>query len=596
MNIEGYIELWDNQAVRLLDIRQSGMEPGREYREQRLSSHTFILVQGRGQLWLDETPHALDGWYVLHGSKGAVVRMKADTGIELYSIMYMLVETEGEVQEPLNEQLPGITLQCEYGLKPHYPLPLLELASRLYEKWGNIAFLERIQVTAIFYQWLYELLQQMHHQQQEISLFGPDRTRLAVRYMQDHYGTPLTVAHVAAVTHCSPRLLTRLFKSKLQTSPGQVLARIRLNRAYELLHTEATLQEIGERVGYANAYAFSRFFKKHEGVSPDYYRRQISDCEREGIQDRITLQPRTIQMAHETLIEQTRGRTSPMAGIGHKRRNIQTVMGEITIPDKPERVVIDWSLGEVLALGLTPVGAPHTLLDSNRLLGQYIGSEVQDIGNHNQVSIEKVLELEPDLIITWDKTAFASFARIAPTVVFQSDHFRSAGEGIAAMGHILNRTQEAAKWIIEYETRAAYVRNAILRQCPERRTFTVIDPNWSQEIRVIGNAATRGGRAAYEVLGLQPPWKVWQELFEQGHESIWIDQQDIAQYTEDYLLVLRSKQSGREGHMPDMTELHRAAGCGIIELQWENYFLSDPLSALLQAEEMTKLIAQADQG
>lgn len=95
MNIEGYIELWDNQAVRLLDIRQSGMEPGREYREQRLSSHTFILVQGRGQLWLDETPHALDGWYVLHGSKGAVVRMKADTGIELYSIMYMLVETEG---------------------------------------------------------------------------------------------------------------------------------------------------------------------------------------------------------------------------------------------------------------------------------------------------------------------------------------------------------------------------------------------------------------------------------------------------------------------------------------------------------------------
>lgn len=129
-----------------------------------------------------------------------------------------------------------------------------------------------------------------------------------------------------------------------------------------LLHTEATLQEIGERVGYANAYAFSRFFKKHEGVSPDYYRRQISDCEREGIQDRITLQPRTIQMAHETLIEQTRGRTSPMAGIGHKRRNIQTVMGEITIPDKPERVVIDWSLGEVLALGLTPVGASTNLV------------------------------------------------------------------------------------------------------------------------------------------------------------------------------------------------------------------------------------------
>ncbi|MBY3624641.1 hypothetical protein HGO21_34640 [Acinetobacter sp. CUI P1] len=48
--------------------------------------------------------------------------------------------------------------------------------------------------------------------------------------------------------------------------------------------------------------------------------------------------------------------------------------------------------------------------------------------------------------------------------------------------------------------------------------------------------------------------------------------------------------------MLNITVLNWAAICEIIELQWERFFLSDPLLALLQAEEMTKLIVQVHQG
>ena len=68
-----------------------------------------------------------------------------------------------------------------------------------------------------------------------------------------------------------------------------------------------------------------------------------------------------------------------------------TSSGEITIPEKPSRVVVDWHLGEVLALGVTPLGAPHSLIESNQMLEPYICDQVQDIGNHNFISMEKWL-------------------------------------------------------------------------------------------------------------------------------------------------------------------------------------------------------------
>ncbi|WP_052380491.1 AraC family transcriptional regulator [Paenibacillus camerounensis] len=591
MNIERYIELWDNRPARLLDIRCCRLPEGSAYKEQPVPSNTFLLVRGCGRLWLNEKLHTAGGWYVLHSAKGANLRAEADSAMELYRIAYLLPEPLLENGPDRKTDTDRSELQCNYGLKPAYPLALLELMEELMETWQETARLERLRVTSVFYQWLYELFKQMLHQQADFS--GADRLNKALRYMLENCNEPLTIEHVAAVADCSTRFLNTLFKKRFSASPGQILARLRLERAGGLLlQTEATLQEIGEQVGYANAFTFSRFFKKHSGIAPELYRKE---AQAGGHTPDYRIRSLLEEAAAETAVHkervQERGRNGqePLGS-----RKINTPLGEIIVPFKPQRVVVDWSIGEVLALGLTPLGAPHTLLDSNRLLGQYISAGIEDIGNHNLISHEKILELEPDLIITWNRAAYASYSRIAPTIVYEADEFRNVRDGIAEMGRILNRSEQAERWLAEYRRRVSRLRAVMLRQRRDRHTFTVMDPNWSEDIQVVGNTATRGGRAAYGLLGLQPARRVWNELFVQRRDSIWISREDVNKYAGDYTLVLKSEQDMLNTRKLNPSTIDHTGRRKWIELPWEHYFLSDPVSALLQAEEMMRLIAEAD--
>lgn len=41
-----------------------------------------------------------------------------------------------------------------------------------------------------------------------------------------------------------------------------------------LLHTAQSVQEIGQSVGYADPFYFSRIFKRVEGISPQHFRQK----------------------------------------------------------------------------------------------------------------------------------------------------------------------------------------------------------------------------------------------------------------------------------------------------------------------------------
>lgn len=51
-------------------------------------------------------------------------------------------------------------------------------------------------------------------------------------------------------------------------------ARLQLSRYY-LQHTDLSLREIALRVGFQNPGTFSSFFKRHEGVTPNSWRKQF---------------------------------------------------------------------------------------------------------------------------------------------------------------------------------------------------------------------------------------------------------------------------------------------------------------------------------
>jgi len=104
-----------------------------------------------------------------------------------------------------------------------------------------------------------------------------------------------------------------------------------------------------------------------------------------------------------------------------------TFLGDVTdVPVHPKRVVVLWRTGsEVVDLGVKPVGQ----LDGE-ILAEELGDEVYEkykdvpvVGTFEGVDVEKVIELEPDLIIGMDHGGlsidYEELKPVAPTVIFK---------------------------------------------------------------------------------------------------------------------------------------------------------------------------------
>lgn len=89
---------------------------------------------------------------------------------------------------------------------------------------------------------------------------------------------PWTTSHLARTAAMSTSRFTRGVKQIHKTTPQAVLLNYRMQRARDMLSfTNYTLEAIAANVGYETAFALSRAFKRHCGVSPDDFRRSIKN-------------------------------------------------------------------------------------------------------------------------------------------------------------------------------------------------------------------------------------------------------------------------------------------------------------------------------
>jgi AraC-like DNA-binding protein len=72
----------------------------------------------------------------------------------------------------------------------------------------------------------------------------------------------------------SPKTLSNLFKKIGSKSPLQYIHERKILEARRLLsYTDKHVSEISDDLGFIEVQAFSRFFKKHEAVSPLEYKK-----------------------------------------------------------------------------------------------------------------------------------------------------------------------------------------------------------------------------------------------------------------------------------------------------------------------------------
>ena len=203
---------------------------------------------------------------------------------------------------------------------------------------------------------------------------------------------------------------------------------------------------------------------------------------------------------------------------------------EIEVPADPKRVVILAAYaGDVIQLGVNIVGVDSWSADNPEFK-----ENLKDATIVSNEDVEKIIELEPDLIIGFDSIENGDkLAEIAPTVLFTYGEYDYLQQHIE-IGKALNKEEEAKAWVEDFKKRAAEAGEKIKEKIGEEATITVVE-NYDKQMYIFGDAWGRGTEVLYQAMGLKMPKVVEEAALEPGYYAI--SQEVLGDYTGDYLLM-----------------------------------------------------------
>lgn len=95
-----------------------------------------------------------------------------------------------------------------------------------------------------------------------------------IQYMFDHYAEPIGVAEIAHVAGVCKTLLYRDFKADIGETPKEVLLRIRMDKARQMLsETDAPIGNVAVECGFGDRVTLYRSFRRMLGCSPGAFRK-----------------------------------------------------------------------------------------------------------------------------------------------------------------------------------------------------------------------------------------------------------------------------------------------------------------------------------
>ncbi|MCE0824677.1 AraC family transcriptional regulator [Buttiauxella sp. A2-C2_NF] len=112
------------------------------------------------------------------------------------------------------------------------------------------------------------------HDLQEAKANHPAYQRLAALdvYIRQHYDRPIAMDELRALTGLSVAQIERYCKRIFHLTPRQMIHKVRLEKATELLASDLPITDIAIQCGYTDHSAFSRQFKAMTGSTPRDFR------------------------------------------------------------------------------------------------------------------------------------------------------------------------------------------------------------------------------------------------------------------------------------------------------------------------------------
>ncbi|GAA3410186.1 iron-siderophore ABC transporter substrate-binding protein [Paenibacillus hodogayensis] len=200
--------------------------------------------------------------------------------------------------------------------------------------------------------------------------------------------------------------------------------------------------------------------------------------------------------------------TSSPAAPEAKKRTVAHTMGQTEVPAAPARVVAltPHLTDHLITLGIKPVGAVVREAGDFEpyITPQLSGTE--SVGQSAAPSLEKILQLKPDLILGEEKNhskPYDALSKMAPTLIFSTKDMEGDWRKVFLdVGEAVGKTDLAKQKLQEFDNKTKVLKDKLAAKMGDQTVvfFKVTD----KDTRILGNKSPLG-KIAYEQLGLKYP-------------------------------------------------------------------------------------------
>lgn len=267
---ESFQEYVHHPQVKRLYLTDVGFFPhaARHYRERKEGIEEYIYLycmDGEG------TVELFDGQsYTMHANEAFCI--PALCGHRYYanrenpwSILWVHFKGEDCAFYPLEERriIRFLSKNAENRMISHFELLLQVLR-------GNYTLGNFIYITQI----LGLILSETYYREKQCGTKEQDQhVTTVIRFLFQHLQDTLTLEEIAREFDFSKSYLNQIFRKYTQRAPMEFFTHLKMQEACKLLRsTNLYIYEVGQYLGYADPYYFSRIFRKVVGVSPKEYR------------------------------------------------------------------------------------------------------------------------------------------------------------------------------------------------------------------------------------------------------------------------------------------------------------------------------------
>jgi len=262
-------------------------------------------------------------------------------------------------------------------------------------------------------------------------------------------------------------------------------------------------------------------------------------------------------------------------------------MGDVEIPSHPQRIIAQGLLPYFLMFDVKPIGSTSWEIKYPHLEGLTEG--IEDTGFIDGASVEKIVSLQPDLIVTVEPTMYETFSKIAPTVIIPYDNIGDVHKDTRLFGELLGQKDKAEQILAEFDRKAAEIKEKLRPILDSGETFSLIGA-FDKTYYIYGSGIYRGGLTMYKYIGLKAPTIIQEQIIDKNKDLLEISLENIPEYAGDHIFLDVSNGAEFDESSRLWQSIDAVKNGKVNKLNTDIFWPYDPLAISQQMDKLVEML------